>query len=93
MRLAGCVITDSDGNILLVHRSTPKRTQWEIPGGKLEAISGAVITKIDGQPIDSADALVAAVRSKAPGDNVTLTYTDGSGAPQTVQVTLGQAQT
>jgi len=55
--------------------------------------SGAVITKIDGRPIDSADALVAAVRSKAPGDNVTLTYTDGSGAPQTVQVTLGQAQT
>ena len=36
------------------------------------------------------DALVAAVRSKAPGDNVTLTYQDASGTPQTVQVTLGQ---
>jgi putative serine protease PepD len=55
--------------------------------------SGVVITKIDDRPIDGADALVAAVRSKAPGDNVTLTYMDASGAPQTVQVTLGQTQT
>ncbi len=55
--------------------------------------SGVVITKIDDRPIDGADALVAAVRSKAPGDNVTLTYMDESGASQTVRVTLGQAQT
>jgi len=39
---------------------------------------------------DKAD--VAAVRSKAPGDKVTLTYLDPSGKPQTVQVTLGKAQ-
>ena len=55
--------------------------------------NGVVITKVDDRPIDSADALVAAVRSKAPGDNVTLTYEDASGASKTVQVTLGQAQT
>jgi putative serine protease PepD len=54
---------------------------------------GVVITKVDDRPIDGADALVAAVRSKAPGDNVTLTYTDASGAAQTVRVTLGQSQT
>jgi putative serine protease PepD len=42
--------------------------------------------------IGSADALVAAVRSKAPGDKVTLTYLDPAGKPQTVQVTLGKAQ-
>nr|WP_245839761.1 trypsin-like peptidase domain-containing protein [Mycobacterium aquaticum] len=53
---------------------------------------GAVITKLDSQVIDGPDALVAAVRSKAPGDNVTLTYDDPSGASQTVQVTLGQVQ-
>jgi putative serine protease PepD len=52
-----------------------------------------VITKVDDRPIDGADALVAAVRSKAPGDNVTLMYMDASGASQTVHVTLGQAQT
>jgi putative serine protease PepD len=54
--------------------------------------SGVVITKVDDRPIDGAEALVAAVRSKAPGDDVTLTYTDGTGASQTVTVTLGQAQ-
>jgi putative serine protease PepD len=53
--------------------------------------SGVVVTKIDDRVIGSADALVAAVRSKAPGDQVTLTYLDQSGKPQTVQVTLGKA--
>jgi putative serine protease PepD len=54
--------------------------------------SGVVVTKIDDRVINSADALVAAVRSKAPGEKVTLTYLDPSGKPQTVQVTLGKAQ-
>jgi putative serine protease PepD len=54
--------------------------------------SGVVVTKVDDRVINSADALVAAVRSKAPGEKVTLTYLDPSGKPQTVQVTLGKAQ-
>ena len=54
--------------------------------------SGVVVTKVDDRAIDGADALVAAVRSKAPGDNVTLTYADASGASQTVEVTLGQTE-
>jgi putative serine protease PepD len=53
--------------------------------------SGAVITKVDGQVIDGPEALVAAVRSKAPGDNVSVTYLDGSGQSQTTQITLGKA--
>lgn len=53
--------------------------------------SGVVVTKVDDRVIGSADALVAAVRSKAPGDKVTLTYLDPAGKPQTVQVTLGKA--
>jgi putative serine protease PepD len=51
-----------------------------------------VVTKVDDRVINSADALVAAVRSKAPGEKVTLTYLDPSGKQQTVQVTLGKAQ-
>jgi putative serine protease PepD len=54
--------------------------------------SGVVVTKVDDRVINSADALVAAVRSRAPGDKVTLTYLDASGKPQTVEVTLGKAQ-
>jgi len=54
--------------------------------------AGVVVTKVDDRVIGSADALVAAVRSRAPGDKVTLTYLDPSGKPQTVDVTLGKAQ-
>ena len=53
--------------------------------------SGAVITKVDDQVIDGPEALVAAVRSKAPGDTVSLSYMDESGTAQTTQVTLGKA--
>lgn len=34
--LAGCVILDEDNKLLLIHRNTPKRVQWETPGGKIE---------------------------------------------------------
>lgn len=52
---------------------------------------GSVITKVDDHVIDGPDALVAAVRAKAPGDTMALTYQDPSGNGRTVQVTLGQA--
>ncbi|WP_082956575.1 MULTISPECIES: S1C family serine protease [unclassified Mycobacterium] len=52
---------------------------------------GVVVTKVDDRPINSADALVAAVRSKAPGDKVSLTFQDAGGGSRTVQVTLGKA--
>ena len=54
--------------------------------------NGAVVTKVDDRVINSADALVAAVRSRAPGEKVTLTYLDPSGKPLTADVTLGKAQ-
>jgi putative serine protease PepD len=50
--------------------------------------AGDVITKFDTRKIDTSDALVAAVRSKAPNDKVTLTVGDS----QTVQVTLGSQE-
>lgn len=52
---------------------------------------GVVVTKVDDRVIGSANALVAAVRSRAPGDKLTLTYLDTAGKDQTVQVTLGKA--
>jgi putative serine protease PepD len=66
-----------------------------VPNGAAAAAglpSGVVVTKVDDRPVNSADGLVAAVRSKAPGDKVTLTYKDPSGDSKTVQVTLGKAQ-
>ena len=49
---------------------------------------GDIITKVDNRVIDTSDALVAAVRSHAPGDSVTLTVSAG-GSQKTLQVTLG----
>ena len=66
-----------------------------VPNGAAAAAGlpgGVVVTKVDDRPVNSADALVAAVRSKAPGDKVTLTYKDPSGDSRKVQVTLGKAQ-
>lgn len=35
--LAGCIIRDDDGKILLLHRNTEERVYWEIPGGRCQA--------------------------------------------------------
>jgi putative serine protease PepD len=53
---------------------------------------GVLITKVDDHPIGSADALVAAVRSKAPGAQTSLGFVDPSGDHRTVLVTLGTDQ-
>jgi len=62
------------------------------PAGRAGLPSGVVVTRINDRTIDGADELVAAVRSRAPGDKVTLTYLDSSGDRKSVQVTLGTAE-
>jgi 8-oxo-dGTP diphosphatase len=34
--IAGCIITDDKGRILLLHRNKGHYNQWEIPGGKID---------------------------------------------------------
>lgn len=36
VRLAGCIVCDQNGGVLMLHRNTPRRTQWEIPGGGVD---------------------------------------------------------
>jgi len=50
--------------------------------------AGDVITKVGDRPVDSADALIAAVRSHRPGDEVVLTY-QRDGDESTATATLG----
>lgn len=50
--------------------------------------SGDVVVKVGDRPIDSADALIAAVRSRSPGDKVSITYVR-DGSEQTTTVRLG----
>jgi putative serine protease PepD len=47
-----------------------------------------VVTAVDGKAIASGDALVAAVRSHRPGDQVKLTITR-NGQTQSITATLG----
>ena len=37
MHLSGVILPNKDGDILLIHRATPRRSHWEIPGGKIES--------------------------------------------------------
>jgi putative serine protease PepD len=55
------------------------------PAQKAGLKPGDVVTKMDDRSIDNADELVAAVRTKAPGEKVTFTVGDS----RTVEVTLG----
>ncbi|WP_375481452.1 hypothetical protein [uncultured Mycobacterium sp.] len=43
---------------------------------------------MDERVITSADALVAAVLSKAPGDTVSVTFTDNASATRNARITL-----
>lgn len=36
IELAGCILTDSDDRVLLLHRNTSELVQWEVPGGKVK---------------------------------------------------------
>lgn len=58
--------------------------------GKAGIQVGDVITKVDDQQINSADSLVAAIRSYKPGTPVTLSYVR-NGQTSTTQVTLSAA--
>ncbi len=36
LQLAGCILLNKKGEILLLHRKTEKYNHWEVPGGKIE---------------------------------------------------------
>ncbi|MGI5222973.1 S1C family serine protease [Nocardia sp. CA-290969] len=62
------------------------------PAAQAGIPAGSIVTKLDDRTIDSGDALVAAVRSKQPGDKVSVTYTNAQGGgSETVEVTLAAA--
>ena len=58
------------------------------PAGDAGVKSGDTITAVDGQGVDSADALVGLVQTHQPGDKLALTIRRG-GDEKTVTVTLG----
>ena len=103
-RIADELITNPNHKASHASLGVQVTTDKGVPGAKVMEVvqggaaagagvpTGVVVTRVDERPINSADALVAAVRSKAPGDKVSLTFQDPSGGNRTVQVTLGKAE-
>ncbi|TDD87030.1 PDZ domain-containing protein, partial [Actinomadura darangshiensis] len=58
------------------------------PADKAGLKPGDVITKIDDKPIEDATDLIAQIRSRAPGENIKVTY-QRDGKESSVRVTLG----
>jgi putative serine protease PepD len=78
----GVTVENATGSILGAQLGT---VQSGSAAAKAGLQSGDVITAVGDERIDGADALVAAIRSRAPGDQVTLTYVrDGKTATTTV---------
>ncbi|GAB35521.1 S1C family serine protease [Gordonia otitidis] len=75
---------------------TPGAVVSDVTAGGPAAQAGipknAIVTKLDDRNIASGDALVAAVRSHAPGEKVTVTYV-ANGQTRTASVTLGTLTT
>lgn len=65
-----------------------------VPGGAAAQAGlpkDVVVTRVDDRVIGSGNELVAAIRSKVPGEAVTLTYVNKSGSSRVVQVILDKA--
>ncbi|TIH33309.1 S1C family serine protease [Subtercola vilae] len=58
------------------------------PAATAGLVAGDTITAVDGTSIASGTALTSTLASYNPGDTVKITYTDASGASQSVSVTL-----
>ncbi|BBY08234.1 S1C family serine protease [Mycobacterium noviomagense] len=70
------------------HGAKVTETQPGSPAAAAGLVPGTVITMVDNRVIATSAAAVAAILSKAPGDTVTLTYTDTARNPRTTRVVL-----
>ncbi len=62
------------------------------PGSPAQAagiVAGDVVVRVDDRPIEDANAFVAAIQSRAPGQTVDLTLASPGGGQRQVTVTLG----
>jgi putative serine protease PepD len=62
------------------------------PAAAAGVAAGVLVTRVDGQSISNAEALLAAVHSNAPGATIALNYLEPSGDARTAQVLLGTDQ-
>lgn len=96
LHLAGCIIKKSDNSILLLHRNTKKRRQWEIPGGKYdpsEEPAKAAIREVRQETGMEVEIVKEVGTHSFEQDDMLITYTwyvaelilDGTPAPQKLE--------
>ncbi|WP_230197520.1 S1C family serine protease [Timonella senegalensis] len=61
------------------------------PADRAGIVAGDIILAIDGRPVSQSDELIVSIRSRAPGETVTLTLRNGD-SQRDVKVTLGEAK-
>ncbi len=86
----GASVSDASSQTLV---TTGAKVGSVTAGGPAEAAGlqvGDVVTKVNGVPIESSDALVATIRSSAPGAQIQLSVLRNN-STETVTVTLGTA--
>ncbi|GAB3942381.1 trypsin-like peptidase domain-containing protein [Kribbella albertanoniae] len=84
----GVSVGDAQSSDGLVNGATLREVTPGGAGNKAGLQAGDVVTAVDGKAIASGDALVAAVRSHRPGDQVKVTITR-AGKQQEITATLG----
>jgi S1-C subfamily serine protease len=68
-----------------------RRVLEDSPASAAGLSAGEVITAIDGEPVESPDALTEAIAEREPGDEVVLTvFRPGDESEREVEVTLGE---
>ena len=83
-----------DGEGARIASSANNGTAPIVPGGPAERAGlepGDVIVAIDGKPVADSSELIVAIRSRSPGDTITLTVRR-DGDEQSVKVTLGSSK-
>ena len=74
--------------------AAPNGTQPLVPGGPADRAGlqpGDVIVAIDDKPVNDSSELIVAIRSRSPGDTVTLTVRRGADE-RPIEVTLGSSK-
>jgi 8-oxo-dGTP pyrophosphatase MutT (NUDIX family) len=93
MHLSGVIIPNDSGEILLLHRATPRRTQWEIPGGKIEEgeDASAAAAREALEELGTEVVIIRELGSESfDEDGHTILYTWFLGSSKTSQPTIGE---
>jgi S1-C subfamily serine protease len=82
------IASDAESGAIGTTGATVAGVITDSPAQEAGLAEGDVITAVNGQAVDSAEALSSLVEPYHPGNKVTITWTDSSGSSQTATVSL-----